>query len=128
MQADLKLLRSMIESFVVEFDLEKVEELISSGPISPKLMQQYRKVSSESRSQVSLETSKKKAHTLFDKASGSISLELLTTPRGANMACHVSQETRKVNVLAHGQHSGRGQSHRQTPPKAQQTQFARGLQ
>ena len=110
----------MVESLIFEFDQEKFEELLSSGSISPK-------VSSKTHSQVSLEASHGEADTLFDKASGSISLEGLTTSRGANMTCdNVSQETHKANVLAHDQHSGRGQSRCQIPPKAQQTQFARG--
>jgi len=56
-QADLKLLVSTGKSLVVKFDQEKYELLLSSGSISPKAMRQYRKVSTETRSQVSLETS-----------------------------------------------------------------------
>ena len=105
-QADCKLLGSSVESLVVKFDQEKFEQLLSSGSISPK-------VSSKTRSQVSSETFHREAHELFNKASGSISVEILTTSRGANMACgNVSQETRKASVLYHGQHSGGGQSHR----------------
>ena len=122
MQTNLKLLGSMVKSLIVEFDQEKFEELLSSGSISPK-------VSSRTHSQVSSETSHREAHTLFDKASGSTSLEGLTTSRGSNMAYdNVSQGTCKANVLAHGQHSGGGQSRCQTSPKAQQIQFARGSQ
>jgi len=121
-QANLKLLRSMVESLIIEFDQEKFEEFLSSGSVSPK-------VSSETRSQLSSETSQREAHMLFDRASGSTSLEDLTTSRGANMACdNVSQEICKASVLAHSQHSGGRQSHRQTPPEAQQTQCARSSQ
>ena len=120
-QVDLKLLGSTVESLVVEFDQEKFEQLLSSGSISPK-------VSSKTRSQVSSETSYGEADTHFDKASGSTYLEGLTTTHEANMACDISQETRKANVLDHGQHSGGSQYRRQTPPKALQTQFAEGSQ
>ena len=58
-QADLKLLESTVESFVVEFDQEKFEELFSSGSISL--------VSSKTRSQVSSETSHREAYMLFAK-------------------------------------------------------------
>jgi len=95
-QVDFKLLGSTVESLIVEFNQEKFEELLSSGSISPKVLR-------ETHSQVSLETSYRETHILFDKASGSISLEGLTTSRGANMAYeNVSQETHKANVLAHG--------------------------
>jgi len=98
-QADIKLFGSTVESLIIEFDLEKFKEL-SSGSVTSK-------VSSETRSQVFSEISQREAHMLFDKASGSISLKGLTTSCGANMACNnVSQQTRKANVLAHGQHSG----------------------
>jgi len=107
-----QLLGSTVESLVVEFDKEKFEQLLSSGSISPK-------VSSKTRFQVSSEISHREAHKLFDKENGSTSLEGLTTSRGANKACdNVSQVTRKANVLTHGQHSGGGQSRRQTPPKS----------
>jgi len=49
-QADLKLLGSTVESLIVKFDQEKFEELLFSCSISPK-------VSSKTRSQVSLEAS-----------------------------------------------------------------------
>ena len=112
-QARLKLPGSTVESLVVELDQEKFEKLLSSGSISPK-------VSSETYYQVSLETSQREAHTLLDKASGSTSLEVLTTSHGAIMACdNVPKETRKTSILAHDQHTGRSQSRRQTPPKAQ---------
>jgi len=119
-QAGLKLLGSTKQdSLVVEFDQEKFEQPLSSGSISPK-------VSRETRSQVFSETFQREAHTLFDKASSSISLEVLTTSRGANMACdNVSQETRKASILAHSQHSGGGQSSHQTPPKDLENSFCK---
>jgi len=51
-QADLKLLGSIVEPLAVKFDQEKFEQLFSSGSISPKFTLQYRKVSSETSSQV----------------------------------------------------------------------------
>jgi len=120
-QADLKLLGSTVESLVIEFDQEKFE-LLSMSSISPK-------VSSETRSQVPSETSQREAHTLFDKASGLTSLEVLTASRGANMACdNISKEIHKISILTHDQHSGGSQSRHQTPLKAQQTQVAENSQ
>ena len=46
----------MVESLIVEFDQAKYEEFLSSGSKSPKA-RQYRKVSSEIRSQVSSKAS-----------------------------------------------------------------------
>ena len=101
-QADLKLLGSTVESLVVEFDQEKFEELFSLSPVSPK-------VSSETHSQVYSEFSHRELYTFFDKTSGSTSFEILTTSRGVNMACdNVFQETRKADVLVHGQHNSKG--------------------
>ena len=57
-QVDLKLLRLTVELLIVEFDQEKFKHLLSSGSISPK-------VSSETRSQVSSETSQREVHMLF---------------------------------------------------------------
>ena len=42
-QANLKLIGSTVESFVVKFDQEKFEKLISLGSISLKSTRQYRK-------------------------------------------------------------------------------------
>jgi len=52
-QADVQLLGKTVESFVVEFDQGKFGEFLSSGSASPKAMQQYHKVSSETRSRIS---------------------------------------------------------------------------
>ena len=49
-QADLKLLGLTVESLVVEFDQEKLEQLLSSGSIRRKSMRQYYKISSKTRS------------------------------------------------------------------------------
>ena len=78
-QADLKLLGLTVESLVVEFDQDKFEQLLSSS-------------TKETHSQVFLETSHREAHTLFDKASSSTFLGVLTTSRAFNMAyANVSQ-------------------------------------
>ena len=86
-QADLKFLGSTVESLIVKFDQEKFEQFLSLGSISPK-------VSSETSSQVSLETSQREALMLFDKASGLTSPEGLTTSRGANIGLrqHLSRD------------------------------------
>jgi len=86
-QADLMLLGSTVELLVVEFEQEKFEKLLSLGSISPKSMRQYHKVSLETRSQVFLETSQRKARMLFDKAIGLTSFEAPLASREANMVC-----------------------------------------
>ena len=48
-QADLKLIGSTVESLIVEFDQEKFKQLLSSGSVSPKSIQKYRKVSRKTR-------------------------------------------------------------------------------
>jgi len=35
-QVDVQLLRKMVESLVIEFDQEKFEKFLSSGPLSPR--------------------------------------------------------------------------------------------
>jgi len=49
-QAELKLLGSIVELLVVEFNQEKFEHLFSSGFVSSKSTQRYRKVSSALKS------------------------------------------------------------------------------
>ena len=49
-QADVQLLGKMVESLVVEFDQGKFDEFLSLGSASPKVMRQYCKISSETRS------------------------------------------------------------------------------
>ena len=46
-QTDLKFIGSTIESLIVELDQEKFEQLLSSGSVSPKFIQKYHKISSE---------------------------------------------------------------------------------
>ena len=112
-QVGLKPVGSTVESLVIEFDLEKFKQLLSSGSVSPKSIRKYRKVSSETRSLPTSEASQGKAfsnvnRTLFDKAISSTSLAVCATflkvrgtPVGANTTCdEVSQETRKTSVVA----------------------------
>ena len=106
-QANLKLLRSTVES-LVKFDQEKFEQLLSSGSISPKAMRKYRKVPSKTRSLASSKTFQRKApleinRTLFDRANSSTSLDVHASSFGANTACNeVSQEARKTSAMAQG--------------------------
>ena len=58
-QDDVSFMRKMVESLVMKFDQVKFEEFLSSGSKSPKVVRQYRRVSSKIRSQVSSETSPK---------------------------------------------------------------------
>ena len=60
-QGDVCFMGKTIESLVMEFNQEKYEEFLSSGSKSPRVAHQYRRVSSEIRSQVSSETSPKMA-------------------------------------------------------------------
>jgi len=62
-----------IEFLVVEFDQEKFEEFLSSGSTSSKVMQQYRKVSSESRSQISSKITLEVARTTAHNTKGATS-------------------------------------------------------
>jgi len=48
-QGDVSFMGKTVESLVVEFDQAKYEEFLSSGSKSPRVAQQYRKVSSEDR-------------------------------------------------------------------------------
>ena len=50
-QGDVTYMGKMVESLIVEFDQGKYEEFLSSGSKSPRA-QQYRKISSRTRSQV----------------------------------------------------------------------------
>jgi len=125
-QTNLKLLRSTIESLIVEFNSEKFEKLLSSGSISSKSTRQYKKVSLETRSQVFSKTSQRKPRTLFDKAIGLTFFEAPTASREANMLCaNVSQET---HAMTHGQYCDKKQSRRRTLLEASQIQFAKDSQ
>ena len=98
-QADLKLLGSTIESLVVEFDQEKYDQFLSSGSIIHKAMRQYCKVSTETGSQVSSETSLRRTslkvnRALVTKANSLNTLETLTISSEDNIVCaNISQET-----------------------------------
>ena len=49
-QGDVNFMRKTVESLVVQFDQAKYEEFLSSGSKSPRVAQQYHRVSSEIRS------------------------------------------------------------------------------
>jgi len=120
-QADVRLLRKTVESLVVEFDLEKFEEFLSSGSASPKAMRQYHKVSSETRCRISSEITLEVARTTTHNAKGATSEEVLKTSRAAHVArVNVSQETRRAKALAHDQSDGEEQFNR---PPLQTLQF-----
>ena len=97
-QADIRLLGKMMESFIVEFDQGKFEEFLSSRSTSPNTMRQYRKVSSENRSQNSSEISPKVACTSTHSASGATSNEVLKTSR-ATHAFHVNTSRRPARII-----------------------------
>ena len=78
----------MIKSLVVEFDQANYEEFLSSGSKSPRA-QQYRKVSSEIRSQVPLEASPNVV------CAKNIMAGRITRKARVN----VSHETREINVI-----------------------------
>ena len=50
-QANVKFLGLMVGSLIIKFDQEKFEEFLSSGSKSPMATLQYRKVSSNSKSE-----------------------------------------------------------------------------
>ena len=102
-QADVKFIRSMVESLIVEFDQEKFEEFLFVGSKSPKVMRQYRRVSLETRSQVFSETSPKVSCAIAHNASNAMSSKVLKTSRLAYTTCvNVFKETRRASMLAHG--------------------------
>ena len=88
-QGDVTFIRKMVESLVVEFVRAKYEEFLSSGSKSPRVSQQYRRVSSEIRSQVPSETSPKMAYAnnvIFDRVAHVVRV-------------NVSHKTREANVV-----------------------------
>ena len=110
-QADVQLLKRIVESFIVEFDQGKFEEYLSSDSTSSKTMQQYRKVSSRTHSRISSEISPKVAHTSSHSISNATSKEVLKISSAAYPAwINVSQETRRTNASAHNQSDGEDQS------------------
>ena len=103
-QADVQLLGKMVESLVIEFDQEKFEEFLSSGSASLKAMRQYRKVSSETRSQISSGITPKMARTIAHNASSATSDEFLKTSQAARASrVNVPQGTRGANMPARDQ-------------------------
>ena len=125
-QANVKLIGSTVESLIVEFDQQKFEQLLSSGSVSPKSMQKFRKVSNETRSPTSPKVSQEKTsskanRTSSDKAHGSSSPEVHRTSLEGNTTC--DQETR---VTSKGQlngipFQGRDHSRHQVSVEARQT-------
>ena len=89
-QAGFRLLGKMVRSLIIEFDQEKFEEFLSSGSASPKAMRQYRKISSETCSQISLKIISEVAHTTAHNAKGTTSKEVLKTSRAAHAAASSS--------------------------------------
>jgi len=88
-QCDISFMRKTVESLVMEFDQAKYEEFLSSGSKSPRVARQYRRVSSEIRSQVSSETSPKMACE-----------NLVISGHVTRVArVNVSHETREANVV-----------------------------
>jgi len=93
-QDDVRLLGKMVESLVVEIDHGKFEEFLSSGFTCPKVMKQYRKVSSETRSQISSEITPEVARTTARNIKVATSEEVMKISRAAHAArVNVSQET-----------------------------------
>ena len=87
-QGDVTYIGKMVESHVVEFDQAKYEEFLFSGSKSARA-RQYRKVSSEIRSQISLEASP-----------NMVSAENIMAGRITHKArVNVSHETREVSVV-----------------------------
>jgi len=101
-QADVRLLRKTIESLVVEFNLEKFGEFLSSVFASPKAMRQYRNISSETRSRISSEIIPEVTCTTAHNAKGVTSEEVLKISRAAHAARdNIFQETRRAKAVAH---------------------------
>jgi len=83
-------------------------------------MRQYRKVSFESHSQISLEITPKVARTTAYSASGATSEEVLQTSHATHATrVNISQETRWANTSAHDQSDG--EDH--VGPKAHHSSF-----
>ena len=109
-QVDAWLLEKTVESLIIEFDQEKFEEFLSSGSTNSKAMRQYRKVSSETRSRISLEITSEVVCTTAHNAKGVTSEEVLKISRAAHAPqVNVSQETHRAKELAHNQSDGEDQ-------------------
>ena len=109
----------MVESLVIEFDQEKFEEFFSSASFSPKAMRQYHKVSSETRSQISLEITFEVARITVHNTEGA-------TSRAAHVArVNISQETRRAKAAGHS--DGEDQFGHPPPLQILQFQVVRGF-
>ena len=86
-QVDLKMIRSIFESLVVEFGQEKFEQFLSPGFVSPKSMLKYGKVSKETCSLSSSEVSQGKVSSEANCIHSSTSLEIHATSLEANSTC-----------------------------------------
>ena len=109
-QANVQLLKKIVESLIDEFNQGKFEKFLSSGSASPKTTWQYRKVSSETCSRISSEISPKVARTTGHSVNGATSNEVLNTFHASHAVCvNVSQETRRANASVHYQSVGEDQ-------------------
>jgi len=115
-QADVQLLKKIVESLVVKFNQEKFDELLFSGFASPKAMRQYCKDSSGTHFRISLEISSKVSRTSAHNASGVTSNEVLKTSRVAHaVRVNISQETSRANASIHDQNNSEDQFHHLSP-------------
>jgi len=115
-QANVQLLRKTVKSLVIEYDQRKFKELLSLGSANPRIMRQYRKVSSETHSRISSEISLKVARTSAHSTNGATSSEVLKTSCATHVVCvNVSQETRMTNVSVHDHSDGEDQSRHHSP-------------
>jgi len=115
-QADVQLRGKMVESLIIKFDQEKFEEFLSLGFASPKIMQQYCKVSSKTRPRISSEITPRVARTTAHSTNGATSEEVLITSCAVHAArVNIPQGTRRANALARDQSSGEDQSRHPSP-------------
>ena len=92
-------------------------------------MRQYRKVSSETHSQISLEISPIVAYTSAYSTSGATSNEVMKISCATHAArVNVSQETRRANVSVHDHNDGEDQSRHHSPLRTLQFLVAKGSQ
>ena len=117
-----------MESLIVKFDQEKFEEFLSSS-FASKTMRHHRKVSSGTRSRISLEISPEVARTPANSASNATSNEVLKTSRVAYVIhVNVSEETHRANASVHDQSNSEDQSRHHTSFQTLQFQVAEGSQ
>lgn len=92
-QANFKLMGSTIESFVVEFDQEKYEKLLSSGSLSSKATRNFHKIISKPRSLALTEAhsqesaSSKSSQETFNKTRASNPLRVPKASHETKMIC-----------------------------------------